>query len=185
MNGSFSFQSDLSGAADGNPGGGLTGGGGGDGGGLGSLADELAGEWDEDEEGEEEDAGFSEGEDEEYLQQAREESIPVPASSPAPTGSAKLRGANGLSPPKESHSTKHKRAESVYDGSDYGDDSDLEPSDGISPSLEARMAQIESLARRGVEKNGGVQDDVIDRVIAGLRDLGGQAGVEAGATRYG
>ena len=184
MNGSFSFQSDLSGAADGTPIG-AGGGDGGGGGGLGSLADELAGEWDDGEDEEEDGSdGVEDFEigDEGYLQQAKDEGLESRTwTSQDP--SRKPTRSDVLAPPEERRTNKHKRAESVYDGSDYGDDSDLEPSDGISPGLEAKMAQIESLVRRGAERNGGEQDDVIERVIAGLKDLGGQAGVETGATR--
>ncbi|KAL9094015.1 MAG: hypothetical protein Q9165_003685 [Trypethelium subeluteriae] len=79
--------------------------------------------------------------------------------------------------------SRHRRVHSVYDGSDYGDDSDLEASEGISPGLEAKMAAVESLARRGSEENGSPTDEVVQRVMAGLRDLGDQTGVEGGVTR--
>lgn len=78
---------------------------------------------------------------------------------------------------------RHRRNRSRYDGSDYGDDSDLEVSEGISAGLEARMAAVESLARRGMEENGSSADQVVQRVTEKLRDLGSQAGVESGATR--
>ena len=80
--------------------------------------------------------------------------------------------------------SRHRRVHSAYDGSDYGDSSDLEAYEGISPGLEAKMAAVESLARRGTEENGSASDGVVQRVIEGLKDLGGQAGVEGGATRY-
>ena len=92
-----------------------------------------------------------------------------------------------LSPPKQSTRLKHRRKSpdiSDYDGSDYGDNSDLEKDDGISASLEHRLAAIESLARRGAESNGSEGDTVVTRVAESLRDLGSQAAVETGATRY-
>ncbi|EHK99244.1 hypothetical protein M7I_4930 [Glarea lozoyensis 74030] len=45
------------------------------------------------------------------------------------------------------------------------------------------MDQVESLARRGTENNGTESDGVVKRVIEGLKDLGGQSGVEGGASR--
>lgn len=78
---------------------------------------------------------------------------------------------------------RHRRHESQYDGSDYGNDSDLEESH-ISPSLEAQMAEIEGLARRGMENNGSEHDHVIKRAVEALRDLGGQSGIENNAMRY-
>ena len=88
---------------------------------------------------------------------------------------------HSLSPTKPSSRTKHRRKASQYDGSDYG--SDPEEVEGISPTLEARMAAIEHLARRGTEANGSEADTVIQRVAESLKDLGSQAGIENGASR--
>lgn len=87
-----------------------------------------------------------------------------------------------LSPGAAIRTKKHNRQRSMYDGSDYGDDSDLE-NEGISPALEARMAAVESLARRGIEENGSASDEVVKRVTEHLRDLGSQIAIENGATR--
>lgn len=76
----------------------------------------------------------------------------------------------------------HKRVGSVYDGSEYGSDSDLE-SPGMPTSLVAKIDAVESLARRGTEDNGGPADGVCGRLVEGLRDLGSQSGVEGGASR--
>ncbi|KJR80358.1 uncharacterized protein SPSK_05266 [Sporothrix schenckii 1099-18] len=76
----------------------------------------------------------------------------------------------------------HKRVGSVYDGSEYGSDSDLE-SPGMPTSLVAKMDAVESLARRGTEDNGGPTDGVCKRLVDELRDLGSQSGVEGGASR--
>ena len=94
-----------------------------------------------------------------------------------------------LSPPKTKSKNRaskanHSRQESQYDGSDYGNDSDLEDSGGISAGLEARMAGIEALARRGTESNGSELDGVVKRTVNSLKDLGNQSGVENSATRY-
>lgn len=91
--------------------------------------------------------------------------------------------ASNLSPEAASKSRKHARQRSLYDGSDYGSDTDFD-FDGITPALEARMAAIESLARRGMEENGSASDQVIKRVTEQLRDLGSQIAIENGATRY-
>jgi hypothetical protein len=172
-------------------------GGGEDGGGLGNLADEL-GDWDDEDEEEDMDDEFGE-----------ELEIPQGHMSPIGTaiehdGSAGLDNAvilNGVrdsgvamqsSPSANSRATlspnaavraKHNRQRSLYDGSDYGDDSDLE-NEGISPALESRMAAVESLARRGMEENGSASDEVVKRVTEQLRDLGSQIAIENGATRY-
>ena len=146
--------------------------------GLGNLADELAEAWDE--EGEEEHSGIQ-------MNGYNTPSIPPPfevedsksngiTSSPLPQQSE-----HSLSPTKPSFRTKHRRKNSQYDGSDYG--SDPEETEGISPSLEARMAAIEHLARRGTEANGSDADTVLQRVAESLKDLGSQAGVENGASR--
>ncbi|GAD92513.1 conserved hypothetical protein [Paecilomyces variotii No. 5] len=155
------------------------------GGGLGSLADELADAWEEEEGGYEDTAGLENGQidshNEDYSD--REETY---IDSGAGTPGDRLSPDDMLQPnrgrPKNTHS-RHKRHESQYDGSDYGNDSDLEEAPEISPSLEARMAGIESLARRGTEDNGSENDKVIKRAIESLRDLGGQSGIENGASR--
>ncbi|KAL8714912.1 MAG: hypothetical protein Q9220_001425 [cf. Caloplaca sp. 1 TL-2023] len=91
-----------------------------------------------------------------------------------------------LSPPKQYTLSRHRNQASNasdYDGSDYGDEWDLERVEGISASLEHRLAAIESLARRGIESNGSGVDTLARRMTESLRDLGSQAGVEMGASR--
>lgn len=156
----------------------------GGGGGLGSLADEL-GEEEWDEEGEEYDGGgdsldFTPGEGaaaKEGPAHARKESQSV-ETDPSSHASATLSPVSARNGKR-----RHRRDNSRYDGSDYGDDSDFELSDAISPGLEARMAAVEGLARRGLEENGSSTDGVVARVTEELKDLGSQAGVESGATR--
>ncbi|KAF2192412.1 hypothetical protein K469DRAFT_653888 [Zopfia rhizophila CBS 207.26] len=173
--------------------------GGGDGG-LGNLADELGDFYDDDEEAVEGEEG-----DEMDLPQGDIANIGVAIDH---DGSVGLNGipppVNGVrdsgvamqssSPSAESKSTlspqtarqagrRHQRQRSLYDGSDYGGDSDLEANEGISAGLEARMAAVESLARRGMEENGSPSDGVVKRVAEQLRDLGSQTGTENGATR--
>ncbi|KAL9105102.1 MAG: hypothetical protein Q9163_000020 [Psora crenata] len=154
--------------------------------GLGNLADELAEAWDEDAEGEE-------------VCQVQVEGLGIAGNSAIddlndpdhhhPGGNIQRLPATDnatsmtLSPPKIPRRSKHLRQNPQYDGSDYGDDSDQDDTDGISQSLEARMAAIESLARRGTEVNGSNLDNVVQRVAESLRDLPSQSGVENGTSR--
>ena len=166
--------------------------------GLGNLADELDEAWN--------------GGD--ALPQAGDNAAPTKEGSQSPDGIDGLRGrpmleihqpwpstsnmnavvlhheandTRSLSPPKRSTRTKHQRkpsAMSDYDGSDYGDASDLETVEGISASLEHRLAAIESLARRGTESNGSDEDNIVSRVTESLGYLASQTVVETGASRY-
>lgn len=149
--------------------------------GLGNLADELADMWGEEGEEDEDDylepdMNFQEMKGDGENGQQRDSGVDV-ASSPV---QAPLKSVN-LTPPAPM-GRGHRRQTSDYDGSDYGGDSDLE-SPGMPPGLVARMDMVESLARRGTENNGSDRDEVVKRVIDGLKDLGGQSGVEGGATR--
>jgi hypothetical protein len=160
----------------------------GDGGGLGSLADELGG-WSGDEEGEE----FFEEEEEAFegtREQERDSGIDVASS---PSHAAQQRspsaGSTKLLSPASTTSEKGRRrgeiAHASYDGSEYGSESDLEQTELVSATLEARLSVVEALARRGMEENGSEGDRLISRVTESLKDLGGQSGIESGATRYG
>jgi hypothetical protein len=145
--------------------------------GLGNLADELAEAWDDgegDEDDEEPDMNFQERGEEGGV--TRDSGVDV-TSSPVQAGS---KPSNLILP---TPTRGHRRQPSEYDGSDYGGDSDLD-SPGIPPGLQSRMDMVESLARRGTENNGTDRDGVVNRVIEGLKDLGGQSGVEGGATRF-
>jgi hypothetical protein len=148
---------------------------------LGNLADELADAWD-DEEGDEEDGepdmNFQEAGEEGEGEPTRDSGVDV-AGSPVETP---LKSAN-LTPPTATGGRGHRRQPSEYDGSDYGGDSDMD-SPGMPPGLVARMDMVESLARRGTENNGTDRDCVVKRVIEGLKDLGGQSGVEGATTRF-
>jgi hypothetical protein len=143
--------------------------------GLGNLADELADAWDDDEaeaEDEELDMNFQEMPTE--VEATRDSGVDVaesPEQTPKPINL--IPSLNGR---------HHRRKGSEYDGSDYGDDSDMDTA-GMPPGLLANIDVVESLARRGSEKNGTDRDDVVKRVVDGLRDLGSQSGVEGGATR--
>lgn len=138
--------------------------------GLGNLADELADAWDDEDE-DEPDMNFQEGPGEDETGTNGAEAVENSARH------AEQPKSQNLSPPVNSRNSKRQGSE--YDGSEYGADSDME-SPGIPPALVARMDMVESLARRGTEYNG---DDVVKRLLDGLKDLGAQSGVEGGAAR--
>lgn len=155
----------------------------GGGGGLGNLADELADAWEQEEDG----YGYASGQESartgsQQMDQSDGEDAYMQSvhnmRSGSPTAGSPAR--NRLRAP---HLRQHRRQESHYDGSDYGNDSDLDETADISPALESQMADIESLARRGVENNGSENDHVIQRTVEALRDLGGQSGIENSAMR--
>jgi hypothetical protein len=142
--------------------------------GLGNLADELAEAWDDDEADEEPDMNFQGmPADLETTKDSGVDVTELPAKN-------ETKAVN-LTPP--TNGKNYRRHGSDYDGSDYGDDSDMD-SPGMPPGLVAKMDIVESLARRGTEANGSERDGVVKRVVDGLRDLGSQSGVEGGATRY-
>ena len=153
--------------------------------GLGNLADELAEAFEEEEEGEP-----GEEVQEIYYDDAK---VNGEGGQPASQGlnismspPANHRRNMSPNPPKHlTHSNHHHKPSkaSQYDDSDYGDDSDSETTSGISPSLEARMSAIESLARRGTEAKSIPNDDIIARVSSHLKDLSSQAAVEIGTSR--
>ncbi|KAL4792980.1 hypothetical protein BDV19DRAFT_367425 [Aspergillus venezuelensis] len=146
-------------------------------GGLGNLADELADAWEEEDGGY---GGYASGQEaaptdsQSMGDRGRRTRTPSPGSS--------FDGRDSLQPPRPKM-RNHRRHESQYDGSDYGHDSDLEEVADMSPALENQIAEIESLARRGLENNGSETDHVIERAVAALQDLGVQSGVENSAMR--
>lgn len=152
------------------------------GGGLGNLADELADAWG-DGEGYDDASGIDINDQGNNVHHEDEHSSgeQTPREQTSPTNT------NNLQPPRNRQKTiqnRHRRTESQYDGSDYGNDSDFEEGSEFSPNLERRLAGIESLARRGIEENGSSNDQIIQRFVEGLKDLGAQSGIENGAARY-
>lgn len=148
--------------------------------GLGSLADELADAWGEDEDEEEPDMNFQEAvPEEEEGEEGEAVSVNGADVSSSRTQQQPTKSTSLAAPASGRH---HQRRPSDYDGSDYGADSDMD-SPGMPPALVSRIDLVESLARRGTETTGGDQDNVVKRVVDGLKDLGGQSGVEGGATR--
>lgn len=149
--------------------------------GLGSLADELADTWGEDEDDEEPDMNFQEEVQEEEEGEEGEvgrDSSMNDISSPTELHPLEADALDATSVGRNPH--KHP---SEYDGSDYRPSLDLDSLD-MSPALVSRIDLVESLARRGTESTGGDQDTIVKRVLDGLKDLGGQSGVESGATRF-
>jgi hypothetical protein len=159
------------------------------GGGLGNLADELADAWEQEQEG---GYGYASGQeignipaDSQHRDHSdSEDGYHMGTRTPSSGYSSERASLHPPKPKTRNGGHRHRRHESQYDGSDYGNDSDLEEAADISPSLEMQMAEIESLARRGIENNGSENDYVIARVVEALRDLGGQSGIENNAMRY-
>ena len=148
---------------------------------MGSLADELGG-WDE-EEGDENE--YLDDEDGPEAGLERDSGIDI-ASSPLSEKSSRRRGTlttGGMLSPQKTKANGHRRKASDYDGSEYGSESDFESTELVSATLEARLAAVEAMARRGLEENGSEGDKTIPRFTEGLKDLGGQTGMETGTTR--
>ncbi|KAL1954975.1 hypothetical protein VTO42DRAFT_382 [Malbranchea cinnamomea] len=161
------------------------------GGGLGSLADELANAWDDDGEGEDGVSGANDdddvssmgqqygGNDDEYVESVHD--FGIGGSAGVSDDDSGVEGGKPRAPRQKikSNHQSHRRHESLYDGSDYGNDSDFEDPGDLPPGLEARMAGIDSLVRSSQAGD----DELIDRFIRRLRDLGGQAGIENNTSR--
>lgn len=141
-----------------------------------SLADELGG-WGEEEYDEEEEYD-STGEEEHDLadvERERDSGIDV-TSSPA------LKENLEVLDLATRNDKGHRRKGSGYAGSEYGTESDFEDAQLVSASLEARLAAVESLARRGTGDISGIEN-TIGRATHQLQDLGGQSVIETGASR--
>ena len=94
--------------------------------------------------------------------------------SPAP-----LAGTMKMNTPR-----RHRRGESRYKGSGNEIHFDLGGDGGISPALVREMANIEALARLGLDDDSVSEaGGVISRTTTALKDLGAQASIENGATR--
>jgi len=198
MTSSFSMSSGLDGA---------------DNGAIGSLADELADAW-----GEEEDTSYGEtsgfiettnGDAQDARHEAQTSSeinslhefdfgfnsaLATSQSLQSAISESPTRSSNStLMPPppsttspsksRPSITTNHKRHESQYDGSDYGHDSDLEDSPTIPASLAIKMANIEALARQGPSLTASGDEDLIPRVTHSLHSLSAQSSIENHASR--
>lgn len=154
------------------------------GGGLGNLADELADAWEQEEDG----YDYASGQEMSAAGSQNMDHSDAEDGYLHPTSQMHARSPSTGSPDRKNRLRttqlrQHRRHESQYDGSDYGNDSDLDEVAEISPSLEMQLSDIESLARRGIENNGSEHDHIIQRTVEALRDLGGQSGIENGAMR--
>jgi len=152
-----------------------------------SLADELGG-WDEasEEEGVVENS-FQDREDHSDLMisdvsRGRDSGIDLLSSPTCPDTRPPKPAVPNLKVPAQK-SIGHARSNLDYDGSEYGSESDLEESQLVSASLEARLAAVESLARRGIGNVVG-QNNVVTRTKELLKDLGGQTSLETAAARF-
>jgi hypothetical protein len=139
-----------------------------------SLADEL-GEWDDDEEDEHTEEEDEADGDHDVEQRERDSGIDITSSPPSDTKKQQL----GVPTTRQ---VGHRRKGSDYDGSEYGSESDFEESQLVNASLEARLAEIEALARRGTGETSGLEN-IIVRATNQFKDLGGQSGIETGVTR--
>lgn len=147
--------------------------------GMGNLADELADAFSDSG-----DEGDYDAEGQEYEKAADQAGQHDDAArDPSANGDAKRsEGDAGLLSPRPKGHQGHQRKSSLYDGSDYGSDSDLDIA-GIPPSLMAKIDAVENLTIRGTDNYAGTADDVLKRVIQELRDLGSQSSVEGSASR--
>ena len=147
--------------------------------GLGNLADELAEAWEDDGQGEPEEGGLEpKVEGTHAIPKGVGDLCKIDTTAEVVTSPI---WTNPSSPSKRQSRPKHHRQFSCHDEPDYGNDCDGE-GDKDTP-LSARMVEIESLARQGVENNGTQPDPLVQRVASSLKDLGSQAGLENGATR--
>ena len=151
--------------------------------GLGNLADELAEACEDDNNDDADGGGVQETACKGHtpMQQYSRKSLQKNGGSgcrepPEPSGLL-------LSPIKQPVRSRHRRKDSHYDYSDFEEDSELLDLTGIPPSLEARLAAVESLACRGTELDGGEGDIIVQRVADSLKDLASQSGLEQGTTR--
>lgn len=152
--------------------------------GLGNLADELADAWEQEEEGYDYASGQEMGAaGSQQLDHSDEEDGYIESAHDMRALSSTVDSPDRRNRLHATQLRQHRRQESHYDGSDYGNDSDLDEAADIPPSLEMQMADIESLARRGIENNGSESDNIIQRTVEALRDLGGQSGIENSAMR--
>jgi len=159
--------------------------------GLGSLADELAEAWDEDDEGEIDgvlamhnvgaDGGLRVETNGFPSKENHHDPGAVVPSKPQTPGTA----SNTIQePPMTTSRSANLRQRPEYDNPNSEDDSDQEAMDHNSRSFDSCMAAIENLARGVTDSGGDKPDCVIKRVADALKDLRTQSGVEDGATRY-
>ncbi len=159
--------------------------------GLGSLADELAEAYSDEEEGEPEEclSGDHVGEIGNSSIGHKEERDTRLDYGGALHNGLSTSSIPGFTPdtirtPTLWTSPKQRRRQSHYNRLIDCENPDLEEAEGIRASLEARMAAIEGFARQGTATDDSETDAVIKRVVESLKDLGSQSGVEGGTARY-
>ena len=167
--------------------------------GLGNLADELEEALEDTEEHDPTQGssfleGLREGDVSEYAMQSpygisdtHDLSISVHPHSPV-TSTLKASTSNSLSPQHAKRkSSKHKRNESAYDGSDYGSMSDAEDELSSFPLLfRKRLRELEKLTYNSTHSEDSVSEGggVLKRTTSAIHDLGPpQSGIEYGITR--
>lgn len=86
--------------------------------------------------------------------------------------------------PDENHHNGRGPAESSYDGSDYGPESDPDDAD-FPPLLSKRIRDLEKVTRMSSNPSDALSEDggVIQRMSKALKDLGPQSSIENGTTR--
>lgn len=86
--------------------------------------------------------------------------------------------------PHENYHNGGERADSSYDGSDYGPESDPDEGD-FPPLLAKRIRDLEKVTRMSSSPSDALSEDggVIWRTSKALKDLGAQSSIENGATR--
>ncbi|KAI9810265.1 MAG: hypothetical protein M1826_003664 [Phylliscum demangeonii] len=166
--------------------------------GLGSLADELAeagadGWGEEEEEEEEEEGGGGDVDDSTELSGLE---LP-PKDGDRDPDSARLGQDDRSSPGRSQDGTSPTSARThpartgapktllsdVEDAAEEDEKALDVDGDGIMPGLAARLAEVETLAQRGLCSLNGQEDESVARALDGLRELGGQGNVEHGTTR--
>lgn len=174
--------------------------------GLGNLADELGEVWDEDG-GENQGSSFLEGlreegsvdtgipslgaQDTSYgVDDMRDFGFGMRIQSPTALSHAQTLQPPSVKPerskrkPDENQHDGNERAESSYDGSDYGPESDHDDAD-FPPLLSKRIQDLEKVTRMSSNPSDALSEDggVILRTSKALKDLGPQSSIENGTTR--
>ena len=152
--------------------------------GLGSLADELAEEeWDEDAEGQEEyEDTIGNGAGEENVQ-TQPQGMHAQGSTAACLSPVDALNERSNDRGSKGTRSRHRAKTSDYDGSDYGGSDEFDEVEGIPPSLESKLVDIENLARQSIGESKSPSLDVISHVSDRLKDLGSQITIETHMTR--
>lgn len=163
--------------------------------GFGNLADELEEAWDPDFDGQDSSflQGLQEGDPEDSVSSPIDVSDMHNLDMPFTPRSPQVRNNSvSQSPEKPQSPSKqwasmgtHRKTESLYDGSDYGPDSDDEAFDSITPTLQRRIHDVEEITRISANADSlSEAGGVIERTTSALKEkLGVQSTIENGAQR--